>query len=62
MRNWRVFRLIEDQVVATVSEPLDPDAAQRRAGRLRDEMTDDEVGKGVNYVADRDAVVGGIRP
>lgn len=36
---------------------MDPHAAQVRAGRLRVQMTDEEVGKGVNYVADRDATV-----
>ena len=55
MRNWRVYRIdTVGQVIATVSEPLDPSAAEKRAGRLRDEMSDDEVGAGLNYEARRD--------
>jgi hypothetical protein len=57
LRNWRVFRVSDaGERLATVSEPLDQEAAQKLAGRLRDEMSDAEVGAGVNYIAEETLV------
>ena len=52
-RTWGVVRINDDGRRLVVQRGMHPDAAAHEAGRLRDAMSDDDVGRGWNYLASK---------